>query len=423
MKKFSKLLLALGGGIAVGWVVRDSTRSDKHLAPGEYTGHHTTFLGLPPVFLNPPITKDTPAMPIPFTMTNESITVILTGKSHTVQAGTPQYHSLRRAIFDEQWESIEKLVTLSGSLQQWLGDKFVVDGRAISYDGVPLADSLSRRIFAMAAAGESPEPLFKFYERLHKNPSFQSRTQLYDFLTHVGVPIEPDGTFLAYKGVKHDYTDGHSGTVDNSPGRVNKMARNLISDNPAVACHVGFHVGALQYAHNFSDRVVICRVDPEHVVCVPNDHSFQKMRVCEYLVVGNWTGAGDSEFMPSTTVEVDVDTSDDPDWGGDVEGEDQDEYDNAPSVDYDALADGATPEPAKAKTVEPKPARIVAGKPAAPKAAKFARMSPATLMEQPIEDLRKYASAHLKIVGASKMPGGKATLISKILKVRRRRRS
>jgi hypothetical protein len=366
---------------------------------------------------------------IPFTMTNESITVLLTGKSHTVHAGTPQYHTLRRAIFDEQWGDIEKLVTLSGSLQQWLGDKFVVDGRTISYDSVPLPDSLSRRIFTMAAAGESPEPLFKFYERLHKNPSFQSRTQLHAFLQHVGVPIEPDGTFLAYKGVKHDYMDAHSGTIDNSPGRVVKMARNLISDNPATACHQGLHVGALQYAHNFSERVIICRIDPEHVVCVPNDHLFQKMRVCEYLVVGNWTGAGDSEYMPSTTMSVDVDTSDadDEEWGGDVEGEDQDEHDNTPAVDYDALSNGATPEPAKTKTEVKAAPRIVAGKPAgkpaAPKAAKFARMSPAMLMEQPIEDLRKYASAHLKIVGASKMAGGKATLVSKILKVRRRRRS
>lgn len=350
-------------------------------------------------------------MSIPFTMTNESITVILDGTPHIVRAGTPQYHGLRQAIFAEQWSDISRYVTLSGALQQWLGDKFVVDGRTISYDGVPLPESLSGRIFAMASAGESPAPLFRFYERLHKNPSFRSRLQLFGFLQHCGIPIEPDGTFLAYKGVQHDYTDGHSGTVDNSPGRVNEMARNLISDDPAVACHYGYHVGALAYANNFSQRVVICRVDPEHVVCVPNDHSFQKMRVCRYEVIGNWSGSTDSDIMPSTTYTPDVVTDDD-DWSGEVEGEDQDEYDGT----------GSGVEVAVETTPPPPPPIVIATKPTGPKAAKFNRMSPGTLMEQGIDDLRKYASAHLKIVGASKMPGGKSALVSKILKVRRRRR-
>ncbi|MGH7176410.1 MAG: hypothetical protein ACREJC_03430 [Tepidisphaeraceae bacterium] len=329
-----------------------------------------------------------------------------------MQSGSPQYHGLRKAIFAEQWSDVGRYVTLTGALQQWLGDKFVVEGEQISYDSVPLPEALSRRIFAMASAGESPAPLFAFYERLHKNPSFRSRTQLFQFLQHCGIPIEAGGMLLTYKGVKHDYTDGHSGMVDNSPGAHNVMARNLISDDPNVACHYGYHVGALSYAQSFSDRVVICRVDPEHVVCVPNDEMHRKMRVCDYKVIGNWSGNDESDVMPSTTYEVAVDEDadaemaeqDDEDWGGDVEGEDQDEFDNPNRV------------------IEAKPKLVIAKKPAGPKAATFARMSPATLMEQGIDDLRKYASAHLKIVGASKMPGGKSALVSKILKVRRRRR-
>jgi hypothetical protein len=267
--------------------------------------------------------------------------------------------------------------------------------------------SIAQRIFAMAAAGENPGPLFAFYARLTKNPSYRSVQQLWGFLGHIGIPLESDGTFLAYKGVRNDYLDAHSGTFDNAPGAAHRMPRNQISDDPDKTCHIGFHVGALNYAHNFSERVVIVRVDPEHVVCVPNDHSAQKMRVCEYTVVGNFVGAED-EPMPSTTFTPDVDEGGPDEWGGDVEGEDEDENDDVVS---EADAERAR-----------RAAIVVTTKPTRPKAALFARMNPGKLMAQSIDDLRKYAAAHLKIVGASKMPGGKSALVSKILKVRRQRR-
>jgi hypothetical protein len=46
-----------------------------------------------------------------------------------------------------------------------------------------------------------------------------------------------------------------------------------------------------------SGRIVVCRVDPEHVVCVPKDASYAKVRVCEYLVIGNF-----GQALPSTTI-------------------------------------------------------------------------------------------------------------------------
>jgi hypothetical protein len=97
----------------------------------------------------------------------------------------------------------------------------------------------------------------------------------------------------------------------------------------------------------------------------------------------------------------DVDeTDDDPEWGGDVEGEDDEVF---------------------AEAAPPPVAVVITAKPTAPKAASFNRLNPGKLMEQSIDDLRKYASTHLKIVGASKLPGGKSALVSKILKARKRK--
>jgi len=445
-----------------------------------------------------------PMTTIPYTMTNDSITVILDGKPHHVQQGTPQFNGLRDALYREDWAAISTHLSPAGALQQWLGDKFVVatDGKTISLAGAVLPASLTTRIWTMAAAGESPAPLFAFYERLQRNPSHRSVQQLFNFLGHVGIPIEPDGTFLAYKGVRSDFLDAHSGTLSNVPGAILSMPRNQISDDPDYACHVGLHVGALSYAHDFSARVVVVRVDPEHVVCVPKDYESAKMRTCQYEVIGNWVGES-NDSMPSTTYTPDVAVRgehDEQEWGGEVEDGTpsvelavEDEIDRDPQADFEGDDDDCeidksgtgtisdvifgtiygdvwqldasdddddddlpvlkdedlSPESREAlqawrnklaadRTFFEVTDRQLKKQPTLPanlaqaertdtakanksKAASFNRMNPARLMEQSIDDLRKYASAHLKIVGASKMPGGKAVLVSKILRARKRR--
>src|SRR5262249_46214547 len=144
------------------------------------------------------------------------------------------------------------------------------------------------RIVAMATNGENPTILFRFWERLSKNPSYRSVNQLYTFMKHSGIPLTTEGKILTYKAVRSDYRDCHSGKFDNHPGVTQKMPRNKISDDPQVACDEGFHVGAMGYVRNFGgsgSRIVVCEVDPENVVSIPHDARSQKMRVCEYKVI------------------------------------------------------------------------------------------------------------------------------------------
>lgn len=393
-----------------------------------------------------------------FTLTNESVTVIHEGKPHTIQKGMTQFHVLRTAIITaiqtDDWSSVISSLTVFGSLAQYLGDRWSADGRTLKLDGHEVPASISNRIQQMATNGESPMPVFRFYERLAKNPSRRSVQQLFDFLKHSNIPLEEDGRFLAYKAVKSDFKDVHSGTVDNHPGQINKLDRNLVSDDPNEACHYGFHVGALGYASTFhtAGEMIVCRVDPEHVVCVPYDYSHQKMRVCEYEVVGMYSGTPMSSTVHKEELVADEegewkddDEDEDSDAGeGDDEDEDGDDDDEseaedeeqgalqaAPTdlaklhADYDA--EPASKEPdlrnnqAQNTDVVVKQLKKVDRKAAKNKAGTFRRMDAKKLMSQSIGDLRSYAGHTLKIVGASKIPGGKAALISKILKVRRKK--
>jgi hypothetical protein len=283
--------------------------------------------------------------------------------------------------------------------------------------------------------------VFRFYERLSRNPSRRSVTQLFDFLKHMNIPLEEDGRFLAYKAVKSDFKDVHSGTVDNHPGQINKLDRNLVSDDPNETCHFGFHVGALGYASTFhtGGEMVICRVDPEHVVCVPYDHSHQKMRVCEYEVVGMYSGVP----MSSTIHREELVPDEEGEWNDEDESVLEDEVDendepiklgakpadpshgSASEVKYDEPELDEEPDlrnnQAQNTDVIVKHLKEIDKKAEKNKAANFRRMDAKKLMNQSIGDLRAYAGHTLKIVGASKIPGGKAALVSKIMKVRRRK--
>jgi hypothetical protein len=220
----------------------------------------------------------------------------------------------------------------------------------------------------MAAKNEDPGPLFKFWEKLQKNPSFRSVQQLWPFMDHKGIAFAPDGDILAYKSVRQDYRDHHSGEFDNHPGKILTMPRNQVSDDPNVACAEGFHFGSMNFAEGFNSggRIIIAKINPADVVAVPYDDSMQKMRTCRYEVIGNHNG----QYLSDTTH---------------------------------------------------KEERVKGSKRKIKKSGrKFGQMNPSTLMNQSIEDLRAYATRILEIVGASKIVGGKVALVNKIVEVRKK---
>lgn len=296
---------------------------------------------------------------------------------------------------------------MAKSLQTWAQGQFTLEGKQFSYKGKELPFSLNERIIEMATRGEAPTPFFNFWERLQKNPSFRSVNQLWDFLKHEGIPLLEDGCFLAYKSVRSDYMDHHSGQWSNKPGTTNQMPRNEISDDPKVECHEGFHVGALGYASSFggssSKRIIVCKIDPEDVVCVPYDSSQQKMRVCKYTVIGNHN----DQALPSTTYVADE---------YDVTDEDRDEEGAEPAVTRVAEPKGKKGDEEVTKKEKPKVTSTPVKVPT--KFNKYQEMGMDKLMQCSIEELRQYAGKGLQIIGASKIPGGKTALVSKILGVR-----
>lgn len=329
---------------------------------------------------------------IKYSSTAESITVVYNGESHTVRAGSPNFNNLRNALKNENWDAVPDYLTITNAFTRWSNSKFILDENGtVTFEGTQVPSDFGKRIIKMATEGEDPTPLFKFYERLQRNPSKRSVDQLWPFLSKVGIPITKDGCFLAYKGVTADFMDKYSGTISNRPGTTVKIPRNSVSDDPKEACHFGLHVGAKSYAQGFASTLVVCKVDPEHVVCVPYDSYHEKMRTCEYKVIGL-----DGQTLPDTVYNEDEDKTS------------EDEVEEVVKVESVKSEEDNKP-PASVETRTKPEKKEFAG---------LKKLNTGELMEKTIDELRKYATYGLKIVGASKIPGGKTALVKKILKAR-----
>ena len=73
----------------------------------------------------------------PVIMSDESVTVFLGDDQHTVYNDNPNFDALKKAIKDQDWQSVPRLVSPVKAINEFgLGKVKVVDGE-IHYEGEP----------------------------------------------------------------------------------------------------------------------------------------------------------------------------------------------------------------------------------------------------------------------------------------------
>lgn len=220
-------------------------------------------------------------------------------KSYTVSKTNPNYKKIKEALRnpDTTTEEIETLVSPATAIQKQIESEDyngiqILNG-VLLYEGEEVIGSLATRIVRLYAEGFPLEPLALFAERLWRNPDERVRAELDLFLEACDLPITPDGHFLAYKKVRANYTDIHSGTFDNSVGKTPSMPRDQVDNDRNRTCSAGLHFCSKTYLPNFGwgggNRVMVVKVSPEDVVAIPSDYNNAKGRACRYEVVGEIT--------------------------------------------------------------------------------------------------------------------------------------
>jgi len=239
-------------------------------------------------------------MTFTYFMNDEQVTLInlTNGNRVTIHVGDSRFPEFSKLVaagkYDEaEGMDVKSIVTRFSDAFHAKSGNFMVtidDGVGnvvVSGTKYPLASAVVQKIIKMSEQGFDPMPLVNFLENLYRNPSKVAIAELFLFLDAAELPITPDGHFLAYKRVREDYLDCHSGTMDNSVGNVLEMDRNAVDDDKNRTCSAGLHFCSFDYLKSFhGERIVIVKINPKDVVAIPADYNNSKGRTCRYEVVG-----------------------------------------------------------------------------------------------------------------------------------------
>lgn len=226
-------------------------------------------------------------MSYPYIIQGKNITVVIDNVPHTISNTHITYQKVLDAIKAEDWEQVRDIIEPRKVVLNYGQGNVSIQGEKMFWKGREFHNAMSRRMIQMLQDGFSIEPLVNFMDNLMQNPSHRSVNELYGFLEKNNLPITPDGHFLAYKRVREDYRDCHTGTMDNSVGKTVEMPRNEVDDNSNNTCSSGLHFCSQEYLISFGgERTVIVKINPRDVVSIPNDYNNSKGRACRYEVIG-----------------------------------------------------------------------------------------------------------------------------------------
>jgi len=231
------------------------------------------------------------------THTNREIIYSLSGKNLTVivdgevfPLNTDNMES--KEIFDilnsdnPDKKRLKTLCNKAAAVRDYFHNNLEIRGESVFYREEKIENELTEDIVRFMKEGAPYRPMLRYLENLMDNPSMHSIRQLYSFHKHNNLQITTDGYLIAYKGVRDDYYDKHSGRIWNGPGACPPpMKRNMVLDDPDIACAAGYHAGSLEYARGWGERVMRVKINPADVVSVPYDHNNAKIRITGYRVL------------------------------------------------------------------------------------------------------------------------------------------
>jgi hypothetical protein len=283
-------------------------------------------------------------MAVPFMFVDGNLTLVLNNKSYQVLPDHINYKMILEVLPTATADELLEIVDIQKAVSVFSDGLVEIKEGKVLYDGDEVHGSISKRILEFMSKGLPFQPLVNFLNNLMDNPSMQSQQELYDFLEHEHLPITEDGCFLAYKAVRNDYMDKYAGKFRNKVGDICKMTRSKVDDNRGRGCSQGLHAGALNYVASYGsvdagDRIVIVKINPRDVVSVPSDCNCEKLRTCQYEVVGEYQGEllkplYSSNFSEDNYNDDEDDYDHDYDWAWNEE-DYEDEDDVSASYDLD----------------------------------------------------------------------------------------
>ena len=243
---------------------------------------------------------------IPFMITDTSLNIFFENRMRSVDKTHMNYEAIKDLLMnidkseeidgklitpEDKKHTLKKLLDIPTFISLFTEGRVQIGKEGVLFDGKELTGVMKDRLISILNEGLDVTPMAKFVDKLMDNPVESAKEELYLWMEEAKLPITPDGDFLAFKSVRHDYMDHHSGTVRNQIGDTPEMILEDVDTNRNRTCSSGLHFCAWSYipaAYSFQtdDHIMVLKINPKNVVAIPNDYNNAKGRTWTYEVVG-----------------------------------------------------------------------------------------------------------------------------------------
>jgi hypothetical protein len=238
---------------------------------------------------------------IAYILTGDAITITMDGLTKTISKSQLNYQAVKKALLDQDITKLKQALdgeAFMGAITE--GRVTFKDGH-LMMNGSIVAETIAGKLTRILNEGLPAIPWLKFVDNLMDNPSKGCLDNLYEFLSHKGMPITQEGMCLGYKGVREDsYSYSGNAKTIVTQGEINndhqilnrvgdtiEVSRNCVDDDPERGCSHGLHIGSFDYADSFAGegKLLLVEFNPKDAVSVPHDCEYQKLRVTRYKII------------------------------------------------------------------------------------------------------------------------------------------
>lgn len=242
---------------------------------------------------------------IPYILTAKGISGVLNGRPFVVDETNAIYPAVLKAVQAGDVKALTQALDIKSTIVAKAKGRLTIQDGSIYVNFpsglVAVHNALTDRILELVKRGLNVDPMLRFLDNLLDNPSKRAVDELWGFMEACDLPVTEDGHFLAYKRVRSDYRDVHSGTMDNTVGNVLEMHRNMVDEDKNRTCSAGLHFCSYDYLQHFGgDRIVVLKINPRDVVAIPADYNNSKGRTCRYEVVDELAV---KDYLPTVRIE------------------------------------------------------------------------------------------------------------------------
>ena len=146
-------------------------------------------------------------------LTEDSVTLFVELKPVHIGKDHPKFQLIYDLAMQDKIEEAIELIDVKAAIQEAIeGTCLAIRDDSVYYGDICIEGLLGDRLMMFLEKGIDITPLTNFIVQLYKNPSYRAVTELFGFLEGSGLPITPDGCFVAYKRVNHDCKDCYTST-------------------------------------------------------------------------------------------------------------------------------------------------------------------------------------------------------------------